>query len=79
LRLFILMTSLACAVPAWADIPPEPERPVDWKEHPAPTPAPPPEKEEIAARLALLSAVVLAAIVGSRRSANLSGRVEQVR
>lgn len=55
--LALLVLLAAWSPSARADIPPSPQRPADWDEHPAPLPAPPPEKD-LAARVVLLAAVL---------------------
>lgn len=56
---WILFTTFAANVRA--DIAPEPERPVDWDEHPSPMPQEPPE-EALARRLAPLVALGLSGL-----------------
>ncbi|MDC3958817.1 hypothetical protein [Polyangium jinanense] len=70
----VLLTALFWAGAARADILPEPERPTDWDEHPAPTPEVPLE-DALARRLLPLLALGMAggtALVAAQRGRALA-------
>jgi hypothetical protein len=72
---------MAWALPAKADVLPEPQRPTDWDEHPAPLPNPPPEKE-LTQRILLLAiplSLAGAGLAAARWRARSLGRMEQGR
>jgi hypothetical protein len=54
----IVILALTWTLPARSDVLPEPSRPA-WNEHPAPTPEPPPEKDDVRGALPWIAIALL--------------------
>lgn len=59
-RAWLLLLTLSWSTPVYADIAPNPKRPMHWEDQPAPMPEPPPEKDPLPVLLLGLAALTWA-------------------